>query len=93
MELIATLGSYRVYISKSSREIREALRDYEIMSKANIISREKSEDGKSVRVTFRTHDGREPVYEYRGASMRAILRGKDPAGLTGGRRVGNSGNR
>ncbi len=54
------------------------------MSKKNIVSKEKSADGKSVQVTFENEDGHR-VYEYRGSSMRAISRGTDPAGLTGGR--------
>lgn len=55
------------------------------MSKKNIISKEKTGNN-TIRVTFENPDGQR-VYEYRGASMRAILRGKDPAGLTGGRLV------
>lgn len=54
------------------------------MSKKNIIAKEKSADGKAVQVTFENEDGHR-VYEYRGSSMRAINRGTDPAGLTGGR--------
>ncbi len=55
------------------------------MSKKNILSKEKV-DNNTVRVTFKNPDGHR-VYEYRGSSMRAIMRGKDPAGLTGGRLV------
>lgn len=55
------------------------------MSKKNILSKEKI-DNNTVRVTFENPDGQR-VYEYRGASMRAIQRGKDPASLTGGRLV------
>jgi hypothetical protein len=55
------------------------------VSKKNIISKEKT-DNNTVRVTFENPDGHR-VYEYRGSSMRAIMRGKDPAGLTGGRLV------
>jgi hypothetical protein len=55
------------------------------MSKKNIISKDKI-DNNTVRVKFNNLDGVR-VYEYRGASMRAIMRGKDPAGLTGGRLV------
>ena len=55
------------------------------MSKKNILSKEKV-DNNTVRVTFENPDGQR-VYEYRGSSMRAIMRGKDPAGLTGGRLV------
>jgi hypothetical protein len=56
------------------------------MSKKNIVAKEKSPDGKTVRVTFENEDGHR-VYEYRGSSMYAINRGTDPAGLTGGRFV------
>ncbi len=55
------------------------------MSKKNIVSKEKI-DNNTVRVTFENPDGTR-VYEYKGASMRAIQRGKDPASLTGGRLV------
>jgi hypothetical protein len=55
------------------------------MSKKNILSKEKV-DNNTVHVTFENPDGHR-VYEYRGSSMRAIMRGKDPAGLTGGRLV------
>ncbi len=55
------------------------------MSKKNIVSKEKT-DNNTVKVTFDAVDGQR-VYEYKGASMRAIMRGKDPAGLTGGRLV------
>jgi hypothetical protein len=53
------------------------------MSKKNIISKDKI-DNNTVRVKFENLDGVR-VYEYRGSSMRAIMRGKDPASLTGGR--------
>lgn len=55
------------------------------MSKKNIVKKEKVSDN-AVRVTFENPDGHR-VYEYRGSSMRAIMRGKDPASLTGGRLV------
>lgn len=54
------------------------------MSKQNIVSKEKSADGKSVQITFQNDDGHR-VYEFRGNSMRAVQRGKDPADLTGGK--------
>jgi hypothetical protein len=55
------------------------------MSKKNILSKEKI-DNNTVRITFENPDGKR-VYEYKGSSMRAIMRGKDPASLTGGRLV------
>jgi hypothetical protein len=55
------------------------------MSKKNIIGKDKI-DNNTVRVRFENPDGVR-VYEYKGASMRAIMRGKDPASLTGGRLV------
>lgn len=55
------------------------------MSKKNILSKTKV-DNNTVHVTFENPDGQR-TYSYRGASMRAIMRGKDPAGLTGGRLV------
>jgi hypothetical protein len=55
------------------------------MSKKNILSKEKK-DNNTVHVTFENPDGQR-VYEYKGSSMRAIMRGKDPAVLTGGRLV------
>lgn len=55
------------------------------MSKKNILSKEKV-DNNTVRVKFENPDGHR-VYEYKGSSMRAIMRGKDPASLTGGRLV------
>lgn len=55
------------------------------MSKKNIIDKVKV-DNNTVRVKFENPDGHR-VYEYKGASMRAIMRGKDPATLTGGRLV------
>jgi hypothetical protein len=55
------------------------------MSKKNIVEKKKI-DNNTVRVTFENPDGNR-TYEYRGSSMRAIQRGKDPAGLTGGRLV------
>lgn len=55
------------------------------MSKKNILSKEKV-DNNTVHVTFENPDGNR-VYAYKGASMRAIMRGKDPAGLTGGKLV------
>ena len=55
------------------------------MSKQNITDKKKV-DNNTVRVTFENPDGHR-VYEYKGSSMRAIMRGKDPASLTGGRQV------
>jgi hypothetical protein len=55
------------------------------MSKANIISKEKLATG-IVHVTFQNDDGTRK-YEYRGSSARAINRGTDPAGLTGGKLI------
>jgi len=55
------------------------------MSKKNILSKDKT-DNNTVRVTFENPDG-ERVYEFKGSSMRAIMRGKDPAALTGGRLI------
>jgi len=55
------------------------------MSKKNILSKDKV-DNNTVRVTFENPDGTR-TYEFKGSSMRAIMRGKDPAALTGGRLV------
>lgn len=55
------------------------------MSKKNIVGKVKK-DNNSVHVTFENPDGHR-VYEYRGSAMRSIMRGKDPASLTGGRLV------
>ena len=55
------------------------------MSKKNITDKTKV-DNNTVRVTFENDDGHR-VYEYKGSSMRAIMRGKDPAALTGGRQI------
>ncbi len=55
------------------------------MSKKNIVSKTKV-DNNTVHVKFENPDGHR-VYEYRGSAMRAIMRGKDPATLTGGRLV------
>lgn len=55
------------------------------MSKKNIIDTKKV-DNNTVHVTFENPDGHR-VYEYKGSSMRAIMRGKDPQGLTGGRLI------
>lgn len=55
------------------------------MSKKNIVSKDKI-DNNTVRVTFENPDGHR-VYEYKGSAMRAIMRGKDPASLHGGRLV------
>ena len=55
------------------------------MSKKNITDKTKI-DNNTVRVTFENEDGHR-VYEYKGSSMRAIMRGKDPAALTGGRQI------
>ena len=55
------------------------------MSKKNIVEKTKK-DNKSVHVTFENPDGHR-VYEYKGAAMRSIMRGKDPASLTSGRLV------
>jgi len=54
------------------------------VSKKNIVSKQISSDGKSVHVTFENEDGHR-VYEYRGQSMRAVQRGRDPGDLTGGK--------
>lgn len=55
------------------------------MSKKNIVSKDKK-DNNTVHVTFENPDGHR-VYEYKGSSMRAIMRGKDPGSLTGGRQI------
>ena len=55
------------------------------MSKKNIVSQVKTGNN-TVRVTFENTDGHR-TYEYKGAAMRGILRGKDPAAFTGGRLV------
>jgi hypothetical protein len=55
------------------------------MSKKNIIDK-KELDNNTVHVKFQNDDG-ERVYVYRGSSKRAIMRGKDPAALSGGRLV------
>lgn len=55
------------------------------MSKKNITSKDKI-DNNTVHVTFENPDGFRK-YEFKGSSMRAIMRGKDPASLTGGRLV------
>lgn len=55
------------------------------MSKKNIVSKQKI-DNNTVRVTFENDDGHR-VYEYKGSSMRAIMRGKDPQSLYGGKLV------
>jgi hypothetical protein len=55
------------------------------MSKKNILSKSKIDDN-TVHVTFENPDGQR-VYEYKGSSMRAIQRGKDPASLHGGRLI------
>jgi hypothetical protein len=55
------------------------------MSKKNIVDKKKV-DNNTIRVTFQNPDGQR-VYEYKGSSMRAIMRGRDPVGLTGGRLV------
>jgi hypothetical protein len=55
------------------------------MSKKNIIEKKKI-DNNTVHVTFENPDGHR-VYEFRGAAMRSIMRGKDPAAFTGGRLV------
>lgn len=54
------------------------------MSKKNIVKRETV--GNKIHLTFENDDGRR-TYEYGGSSKRAIERGKDPAGLTGGRLI------
>lgn len=53
------------------------------MSKKNILTKDKK-DNNTVHVTFENPDGQR-VYEYKGSSMRAIMKGRDPQGLTGGR--------
>jgi hypothetical protein len=55
------------------------------MSKANILKKEKMPDGK-VRLTFETDKGT-MTYEYGGSSARAVNRGTDPSGLSGGRLI------
>jgi len=55
------------------------------MSKKNILDR-KQVDNNTVHVTFENIDGNR-TYEYKGSSARAIMRGRDPQGLTGGRLV------
>jgi hypothetical protein len=55
------------------------------MSKKNIVDKKKV-DNNTIRVTFQNPDGQR-VYEYKGSSMRAIMRGRDPGGLNGGRLV------
>lgn len=55
------------------------------MSKKNIVDK-KQIDNNTMHVTFDNPDGQR-VYEFKGSSMRAIKRGKDPAGLTGGRLI------
>jgi hypothetical protein len=55
------------------------------MSKKNITSKNQI-DNNTIHVTFENPDGFRK-YEFKGSSMRAIKRGKDPAGLTGGRLV------
>jgi len=55
------------------------------MSKKNIVGKTKV-DNNTVHVKFQNDDGHR-VYEYKGAAMRSIMRGKDPAALTGGRMV------
>lgn len=55
------------------------------MSRENIIHEEKV-DNNTHRLTFENKDGYR-VYEYKGASARAVRRGRDPQGLTGGRLV------
>jgi hypothetical protein len=61
------------------------LRRLEDMSKKNIVDKQKI-DNNTVRVSFQNGDGVR-TYEFKGSSMRAVMRGKDPAGLTGGRLV------
>ena len=51
------------------------------MSKANILSTEKIDGGK-VRVVFDAASGH-MTYEFSGKAAKAVLRGTDPAGLTG----------
>jgi hypothetical protein len=60
------------------------------MSKKNIVGKDKI-DNNTVRVTFENPDGHR-VYEYKGSSMRAIMRGRDPQQLTGGRLVEHKAN-
>jgi hypothetical protein len=55
------------------------------VSKKNITEKTKTENG-AVHVTFQNDDGHR-VYEFRGAAARSIMRGKDPAALTGGRMI------
>ena len=55
------------------------------MSKKNIVEKIKV-DSNTVHVTFENSDGQRR-YEFRGAAARSIMRGKDPASLTGGKLV------
>ena len=55
------------------------------MSKKNIVDKTKI-DNNTVHITFENPDGTRK-YEFKGSSMRAIMRGKDPASLTGGRQI------
>lgn len=55
------------------------------MSKKNIVEK-KQIDNNTIHVTFENADGHR-VYEYKGSSMRAINRGRDPQSLTGGRLI------
>lgn len=55
------------------------------MSKKNILSKTKI-DNNTVRVVFENEDGQR-TYEYKGSSMRAIMRGSDPQSLYGGKLV------
>lgn len=55
------------------------------MSKDNIVHGEKI-DNNTHRLTFENKDGFR-VYEYKGSAARAVRRGKDPQGLTGGRLI------
>lgn len=55
------------------------------MSKKNITEKTKV-DNNTVHVTFENPDGHR-TYAFKGSSMRSIMRGTDPASLTGGRLV------
>jgi hypothetical protein len=55
------------------------------MSKKNIVHEEKV-DNNTHRLTFSNEDGFR-IYEFKGSAARAVRRGRDPQGLTGGRLV------
>ncbi len=73
-----------LFVTSACGLTRVSSRCMDTMSKKNIISKSLSEDGKSLQVTFENEDGHR-LYEYRGQSMRAVQRGRDPGGLSGGK--------